>query len=110
MHSPRTWASYRYSIDGGAPLPDPRSAWQPQGVHGASFVVDESELKAITATEFRPAPLRNAVIYELHIGTFTPEGTYAAAAMKLPYLASLGITHLEIMPLASFPGVQGLGL
>src|SRR5580698_8848336 len=93
---------YRYSIDGGPPLPDPRSAWQPQGVHGPSFVVDESELKALTATRFRPPALRYAVLYELHVGTFTPEGTYAAAAVKLPYLASLGITHLELMPLASF--------
>jgi maltooligosyltrehalose trehalohydrolase len=100
---------YRYSLDGGPPLPDPRSAWQPQGVHGASFVIDESELKAITRSEFRPQPLRKAVIYELHIGTFTPEGTYAGAAAKLSYLASLGITHLEIMPLASFPGERGWG-
>jgi maltooligosyltrehalose trehalohydrolase len=100
---------YRYSIDGGPPLPDPRSAWQPQGVHGPSFLIDESELKAITASQLRPAALRYAVIYELHIGTFTPEGTYAAAAVKLPYLASLGITHLEIMPLASFPGKHGWG-
>jgi maltooligosyltrehalose trehalohydrolase len=100
---------YRFSVDGGPPLPDPRSAWQPQGVHGPSFVVDESELKAITSSQFRPAPLRNAVIYELHIGTFTPEGTYAGAAVKLPYLASLGITHLELMPLASFPGAHGWG-
>src|SRR5580658_1531406 len=100
---------YRYSIDGGPPVPDPRSAWQPQGVHGPSFVIDESELKAITGRPFRPKPLRDAVIYELHIGTFTPEGTYAAAAEKLPYLVSLGITHLEIMPLASFPGERGWG-
>jgi maltooligosyltrehalose trehalohydrolase len=100
---------YRYSIDGGTPLPDPRSAWQPQGVHGPSFVIDESDLKAITGSKFRPQPLRHAVIYELHIGTFTPEGTYAAAAVKLPYLASLGVTHLEIMPLASFPGDHGWG-
>ncbi|HEV2701241.1 MAG TPA: malto-oligosyltrehalose trehalohydrolase [Steroidobacteraceae bacterium] len=100
---------YRYSLDGGPPLPDPRSAWQPLGVHAASFIVDESELKAITRSEFRQQPLGNAVIYELHIGTFTPEGTYAAAAVKLPYLASLGITHLELMPLASFPGEHGWG-
>ncbi len=100
---------YRYSIDGGPPVPDPRSAWQPQGVHGPSFVVDESELKTITHSAFRQRPLGNAIIYELHIGTFTPEGTYAAAAAKLPYLAALGITHLELMPLASFPGEHGWG-
>jgi maltooligosyltrehalose trehalohydrolase len=100
---------YRYSIDGGPAVPDPRSAWQPLGVHGPSFIVDESELRAITRSAFRQRPLGNAVIYELHIGTFTPEGTYAAAAVRLPYLASLGITHVELMPLASFPGEHGWG-
>ena len=100
---------YRFSLDGGPPLPDPRSAWQPHGVHGPSCVVEASELKAITAGQFRPVALRDAILYELHVGTFTPEGTYAALAAKLPYLVSLGITHLELMPLASFPGAHGWG-
>jgi maltooligosyltrehalose trehalohydrolase len=100
---------YRFSIDGGPPIPDPRSTWQPHGVHGPSFVVDQDELQAITRSDFVPEPLRGAVIYELHIGTFTPEGTYAGATGKLPHLAALGITHIEIMPLATFPGNHGWG-
>jgi maltooligosyltrehalose trehalohydrolase len=105
----RIAAGYRYSIDGAAPLPDPRSAWQPDGVHGASFLVNEAQLKAISRSDFKPRPLREAVIYELHIGTFTPAGTYAGAEQKLPHLAALGITHIEILPLATFPGKHGWG-
>ncbi len=100
---------YRYSIDGAAPLPDPRSAWQPDGVHGASFLVDPDELRVISRSAFRPKPLREAVLYELHIGTFTPEGTYAGAAGRLAHLVALGITHIELMPLATFPGAHGWG-
>ncbi len=115
---------YRYSIDGGEPIPDPRSMWQPDGVHGASHLVDiERSNGAQPLTEqpqtargvrdhaphFAAQPLRDAVIYELHIGTFTPEGTYAAAQAKLPHLVQLGVTHLELMPLATFPGRRGWG-
>jgi maltooligosyltrehalose trehalohydrolase len=100
---------YRYSIDGGPPLPDPRSPWQPDGVHGASFVVNVDELKVISRSDFVQKPLREAVIYELHIGTFTPAGTYASAEQKLPHLAALGITHIELLPLATFPGKHGWG-
>ena len=96
---------YRYSLDGADPIPDPRSGWQPEGVHGNSHVV---ELPAITA-RFSPAPLGEAVIYELHVGTFTAEGTYAAAQAKLPHLVDLGVTHVELMPLATFPGRRGWG-
>jgi maltooligosyltrehalose trehalohydrolase len=97
---------YRYSIDGGEPLPDPRSMWQPDGVHGASYVVDAAGLRT---PAFAAKPLRDAVIYELHVGTFTPQGTYAAAQAKLTYLVQLGITHIELMPLATFPGRRGWG-
>ena len=104
---------YRYSIDGGEPLPDPRSRWQPNGVHGSSHVVDVSELAAARAqTDIAGAQLvalRDAVIYELHVGTFTPEGTYAAAQTKLLHLVRLGVTHIELMPLATFPGRRGWG-
>jgi maltooligosyltrehalose trehalohydrolase len=96
---------YRYSLDGAAPLPDPRSRWQPAGVHGSSHVV---QLPPISA-QFRAAPLSEAVIYELHIGTFTSAGTYAAAQAKLPHLVDLGVTHVELMPLATFPGERGWG-
>jgi maltooligosyltrehalose trehalohydrolase len=97
---------YRYSIDGAAPVPDPRSRWQPEGVHGASRVI-AAEPRG--NGEFQPVPLAEAIIYELHIGTFTPEGTYAAAQGKLAYLSELGVTHVELMPLATFPGRRGWG-
>ncbi|HTC44414.1 MAG TPA: malto-oligosyltrehalose trehalohydrolase [Steroidobacteraceae bacterium] len=100
---------YRYSIDGGPAVPDPRSRWQPEGVHGPSFVVDEAALRAAGSRGFRQQPLTQAVIYELHIGTFSPEGTYTGATHKLPHLAALGITHVEVMPLATFPGQHGWG-
>jgi len=100
---------YWYSVDGGQPLPDPRSRWQPDGVHGSSALVDPEELRSLHSSGFRPRPLREGVIYELHVGTFTPEGTYQAAQQKLSYLAGLGITHVELLPLATFPGKHGWG-
>src|ERR1700733_15284331 len=102
-------SGYRVSIDGAPAVPDPRSAWQPEGVHGPSFPVDEAALQAISRSAFRQKPLSKAIIYELHIGTFTPEGTYAGAAQKLPHLVALGVTHVEVMPLATFPGDHGWG-
>ena len=104
-------AGYRYSIDGSAPRPDPRSPWQPVGVHGASYIAkgiarDQAER---TGTRFRAKGLEQAILYELHIGTFTAEGTYASAREKLPHLVELGVTHLELMPLATFPGRRGWG-
>ncbi|MGA2342284.1 MAG: malto-oligosyltrehalose trehalohydrolase [Steroidobacteraceae bacterium] len=98
---------YKYSIDGGDPLPDPRSRWQPHGVHGASHVLEAAQPS--NRAGFRPKPLREAVIYELHVGTFTPAGTYAAAEAQLEHLQALGITHVELMPLATFPGRRGWG-
>lgn len=98
--------NYRYSLDGGPGLPDPRSRWQPAGVHGASQVADATPPRR---GGFRAVPLGQAVIYELHVGTFTPEGTYAAAQLKLPHLRELGVTHVELMPLATFPGKRGWG-
>lgn len=104
-------AGYRYSIDGSAPLPDPRSRWQPAGVHGASYIAEEikQNRSARSGAKFRAKPLQQAIIYELHIGTFTAAGTYAAAREKLPYLMELGVTHLELMPVATFPGRRGWG-
>jgi len=102
---------YRYSLDGKDPVPDPGSRWQPDGVHGASHRIDTAELRALQAAAkvFAAKPLSEAVIYELHVGTFTPEGTYRAAQAKLPHLLQLGITHVELMPLATFPGRRGWG-
>jgi maltooligosyltrehalose trehalohydrolase len=110
-------SGYRYSIDGSLPLPDPRSRWQPQGVHGASHVIEAEALVARRdgqpepqeRDDFHAASLEGGVIYELHVGTFTPEGTYEAARGKLAHLAGLGITHVELMPLATFPGWRGWG-
>ena len=102
---------YKYSLDGAPGLPDPRSRWQPEGVHGASQVLESRvpDVHVPVRSGFRAVPLNQAIIYELHVGTFTPQGTYAAAQMKLPHLCELGVTHLELMPLATFPGQRGWG-
>src|SRR3954451_18943190 len=92
----------------GKRFPDPASRWQPDGLRGPSRVVDPSTF-AWTDRGFRPARLRDAVLYELHIGTFTAQGTFEAAAARLPALAELGITHVELMPVAEFPGRHGWG-
>ncbi|MCU1320770.1 MAG: malto-oligosyltrehalose trehalohydrolase [Acidobacteriaceae bacterium] len=94
--------------DDTTPYPDPRSPWQANGVHGPSRVVDHKAFQWNDAAWQGP-PLGGAVIYELHIGTFTPEGTFDAAIGKLDYLFDLGITHIEIMPVAAFPGDFGWG-
>ena len=100
---------YLYSVDGGEAVPDPRSRWQPDGVHGASCPADLPHAGDAQAARFRQRPLGEALIYEMHVGTFTPEGTYAAAAEKLQHLAGLGVTHVELMPLGTFPGGHGWG-
>jgi maltooligosyltrehalose trehalohydrolase len=88
--------------------PDPRSEWQPHGVHGASRVYDQAAF--VWSDEgWQAPPLERAVIYELHIGTFTPQGTFVSAIERLDYLAGLGITHVELMPVAAFPGQRGWG-
>jgi maltooligosyltrehalose trehalohydrolase len=91
-----------------AVVPDPRSLWQPNGVHGLSRVYDQNEFAWADAA-FQPPPLSSAVIYELHVGTFTPEGTLDGAIAKLDYLVKLGISHVELMPVASFDGTHGWG-
>jgi maltooligosyltrehalose trehalohydrolase len=88
--------------------PDPRSQWQPGGVHGLSRVYDQSAF-AWSDAGFRAAPLASAIVYELHLGTFTQEGTLDAAIDKLDALMELGITHVELMPVASFAGRHGWG-
>jgi maltooligosyltrehalose trehalohydrolase len=101
---------YRYAIDAREAFPDPRSRWQPGGVHGASYAIEaDAATVARNLSGFSPKPMRDAVIYELHIGTFTPEGTYAGAERRLRYLADLGVTHVELMPIATFPGQRGWG-
>jgi maltooligosyltrehalose trehalohydrolase len=117
---PRDWwaatveaahAGSRYGFlidDEETPVPDPRSQRQPDGVHGFSEVVDHSAF-AWSDVEWHPPTLGSAVIYELHVGTFTPEGTLDAAIGRLEYLRDLGITHVTLMPLASAEGDRGWG-
>jgi maltooligosyltrehalose trehalohydrolase len=99
---------YAFVLDGGEPLPDPRSPWQPYGVHGPSRVVDHAAF-AWGDASWRAGPLASAVIYELHVGTFTPAGTFEAAIARLDYLRELGATHVELMPVGEFPGARGWG-
>ncbi len=99
---------YALCLDGRGPFPDPRSPWQPNGVHGPSRWVDHDRF-AWTDAGWRQPPQGSAVIYELHVGTFTPEGTFEAAITRLDHLLELGITHVELMPVAEFPGIRGWG-
>jgi maltooligosyltrehalose trehalohydrolase len=99
---------YRIRLDGGDGLADPASRWQPDGVHGASAVVDESRF-AWTDADWRGVALADTVLYELHIGTFTPAGTFDGAIAELGRLRELGVTTLEIMPVAAFPGARNWG-
>lgn len=101
-------SDYGFEVDGEGPFPDPRSAWQPQGVHGLSRVVDHSRYRWHDQ-HWRALPFASAVVYEVHIGTFTPEGTFSAAIERLDHLLALGITHVELMPLAEFCGAWGWG-
>jgi maltooligosyltrehalose trehalohydrolase len=99
---------YRLRIDGGPGLPDPRSEYQPLGVHGPSQRV-EHDTFAWTDAAFTPAPWSQAIVYELHIGTFTEAGTFRAALERLDHLVELGVSHVELMPVAAFPGRHGWG-
>jgi maltooligosyltrehalose trehalohydrolase len=100
---------YAFLVDGDEPaVPDPRSAWQPHGVHGPSRIVDHAAF-VWTDAQWQAPPLGSAILYELHIGTFTAEGTLDAAQLRLPYLKDLGITHIELMPVNAFPGKCGWG-
>ena len=100
---------YAYFIDDeDLALPDPRSLWQPHGVHGASRILDQTAFHW-TDGGWQAPPLSSAVVYELHVGTFTQDGTLHAARQKLDSLVELGITHVELMPMNSFPGRHGWG-
>ncbi|MEP6759879.1 MAG: malto-oligosyltrehalose trehalohydrolase [Sporichthyaceae bacterium] len=99
---------YGFVVDGEGPLPDPRSPWQPTGVHGQSRVY-EHERFAWTDDGWRGVPLAGSIVYELHIGTFTPGGTLDAAIERLGHLVDLGIDLVELMPVAAFPGTHGWG-
>jgi maltooligosyltrehalose trehalohydrolase len=101
---------YGYLLSrGGDELPDPCSRWQPGALRGPSRLLDTRRLASAAAGSFAPPAPDELVIYELHVGTFTPAGTFAAATEQLEELAQLGVTAIEIMPVAEFPGQRGWG-
>lgn len=99
---------YALWLDGEGPFPDPRSGHQPDGYAGPSRYVDHSRFEWNDAF-WQPRPWSDAIVYELHVGTFTPAGTFVSAIEKLDYLAELGVTHVELLPIAEFPGDRGWG-
>jgi maltooligosyltrehalose trehalohydrolase len=99
---------YGFCLDGGGPLPDPCSCWQPAGVHGLSRCVGHGDF-AWHDQSWRPPALDTGVLYELHVGTFSPEGTFDGVAAKLDHLCDLGVTHVELMPVNQFSGPRGWG-
>lgn len=104
----RPGTPYSFYVDGHGPLPDPASRYQPEGVHGPSVIIDPASYQWNDAG-WRGIPLEESVFYELHVGTFTREGTFQAAAKKLSYLKDLGITSVELMPLSDFAGERNWG-
>ncbi len=99
---------YAFYVDGQGPFPDPASRYQPKGVHGSSVIVDPASFEWHDS-DWRGLALQDIIIYELHVGAFTPEGTFRSAAAKLPYLKDLGINTIELMPLSDFPGSRNWG-
>jgi len=99
---------YRYRIDGGLRVPDPASRFQPEDVHGPSQVIDPRRWQW-TDADWRGRPWEEAVVYELHVGTFSPPGDFSAVTQRLDYLAELGITAIELMPIADFHGTRNWG-
>ena len=101
---------YGYVVDGDGPFPDPRSMSQPAGVHGWSQCVDHGRFAVDDDAQWQPPPLAAAMLYELHIGTFSEAGTFDGAIAKLPHLVELGVTHLELMPVCRVLGIARLGI
>jgi maltooligosyltrehalose trehalohydrolase len=100
--------TYTFAVDGKGPLPDPASRFQPRGPHGPSQIVDARKFNW-TDGSWQGIKLEGQIVYEMHIGTFTAAGTWQAAARELPALADLGVTVLEVMPVADFTGEYGWG-
>jgi maltooligosyltrehalose trehalohydrolase len=99
---------YGFVLDGEGPFPDPRSPSQPHGVHGMSRTVDHAAFAWSDAGWAAP-PLERAVLYELHVGTFSAAGTFEGVIEHLDHVLELGVTHLELMPVVEFPGTRGWG-
>jgi len=104
----RAGADYLFRVDGGRQFPDPVSRWQPRGVHDPSRIVDPAAFRW-SDRHWHGIPLEDYLIYELHTGTFTPEGTFESVIAKLPHLRDLGVTAIELMPVAEFPGRRNWG-
>jgi maltooligosyltrehalose trehalohydrolase len=104
----RPGTDYAFSIERGPAIPDPRSPFQPSGIHGPSRVVDHGAF-AWNDDEWRGLPLAGSILYECHIGTFSPEGTFDGATGRLEYLAALGVDAIELLPVAEFSGDRGWG-
>ena len=105
-------ALYAYRVDAGEARPDPASRFQPDGVHGRSMVIDPGfdwSAEPGNEAEWRGQRLADLILYELHVGTFTPEGTFDAVIPQLDRLRDLGINAIEIMPVAQFPGGRNWG-
>lgn len=98
---------YQYRINDELNVPDPASRFQPQGVHGPSQVIDPTRFH--WKDDWKGRPWEEVILYELHVGTFTKEGTFSALLDKLDYLVDLGITAIELMPIAAFPGTRNWG-
>src|SRR5258708_14908464 len=101
-------ALYRYRVDGKNVYPDPASRFQPEGVHGPSQIIDPRPFHWTDAS-WTGVPLEDLVIYELHVGAFSPEGTYEGIIRRLSHLVQLGVTAIELMPLADFAGLRNWG-
>ncbi len=101
-------SEYFYQLDGERDLPDPASRFQPQGVHGPSQIVDLDAFRW-TDHNWKGTPLERTVFYELHVGAYTPEGSFDSVIPHLPEIAALGITTIELMPIAQFPGPRNWG-
>ena len=99
---------YMYKLDQGKPIPDPASLYQPDGVHGASQVYDQQAFQW-TDNDWKNISMEELIIYELHVGTFSPEGTFDGVIQKLDYLLDLGINAVELMPISQFPGERNWG-
>ena len=99
---------YYYQIDGGRKVPDPASRYNPQGVHGPSQVLEPGQF-VWNDRNWRGRPWEEAVIYELHVGTFTPQGSFAAIGERLDHLVALGVTAIQLLPVGAFAGTRNWG-